>query len=117
MGILQARILNIVAQLVKNPPAMQETWVQSLGWEDLLEKAKVPTPVFWPGEFHGVEKSWTRLGNFQTSLVSQKIKESACNEGDLGLIPELERSPGGGHGNPLQHFCLKNPHEQMSLEY
>ena len=27
-----------VAQLVKNPPAMQETWVQSLGWEDLLEK-------------------------------------------------------------------------------
>jgi len=27
-----------MAQLVKNPPAMQETWVQSLGWEDLLEK-------------------------------------------------------------------------------
>jgi len=29
-----------VAQLVKNPPAMQETWVQSLGWEDTLAKAK-----------------------------------------------------------------------------
>ena len=29
-----------VAQLVKNPPAMQETWFQSLGWEDLLEKGK-----------------------------------------------------------------------------
>ena len=29
------------AQLVKNPPAMWETWVQSLGWEDLLEKGKV----------------------------------------------------------------------------
>ena len=29
-----------VAQLVKNPPAMRETWVQSLGWEDLLEKGK-----------------------------------------------------------------------------
>ena len=29
-----------VAQLVKNPPAMQETWVQSLGWEDPLEKGK-----------------------------------------------------------------------------
>ena len=28
----------LVAQLVKNPPAMQETWVQSLGWEDTLEK-------------------------------------------------------------------------------
>ena len=30
----------LVAQLVKNPPAMQETWVRSLGWEDLLEKGK-----------------------------------------------------------------------------
>ena len=30
----------IVAQLVKNPPAMQETWVRSLGWEDPLEKGK-----------------------------------------------------------------------------
>ena len=29
-----------IAQLVKNPPAMQETWVQSLGWEDPLEKGK-----------------------------------------------------------------------------
>ena len=36
-----------VAQLVKNLPAMWETWVQSLGWEDALEKGKVPTPVFW----------------------------------------------------------------------
>ena len=31
---------SLVAQLVKNPPALQETWVQSLGWEDLLEKGK-----------------------------------------------------------------------------
>ena len=30
--------VSLIAQLVKNPPAMQETWVQSLGWEDLLEK-------------------------------------------------------------------------------
>ena len=34
---------------------MKETWVQSLGWEDPLEKGKaIPTPVFWPGEFHGL---------------------------------------------------------------
>ena len=33
-------------------------------------------------------------------------KESTCNVGDS--IPGLERSPGGGHGNPLQYFCLKN---------
>ena len=37
-------------------------------------------------------------------------KESACNMGDLGLIPGLGRSPGGGHGNPLQYSCLENPH-------
>ena len=36
-------------------------------------------------------------------------KESACNVGDLGSIPGLGRSPGGGHGNPLQNSCLENP--------
>ena len=45
---------SLVAQLVKNPPAMQETWVRSLGWEDPLEKGKWVTPVFWPAEFHGL---------------------------------------------------------------
>jgi len=37
-------------------------------------------------------------------------KESACNAGDLGSVPGLGRSPGGGHGNPLQCSCLENPH-------
>ena len=48
-------------------------------------------------------------------------KESACNEGDLGLIPALGRSPGGGHGPPiffceylLQYSCLENPHGQRT---
>ena len=36
-------------------------------------------------------------------------KESACNAGDLGSIPGLGRSPGGGNGNPLQYSCLENP--------
>ena len=42
-------------------------------------------------------------------------KELACNAGDLGLISELGRSPGGGQGNPLQYSCLENPHGQRSL--
>ena len=42
-------------------------------------------------------------------------KESACNAGDLGLIPGLGRSPGGGLGNLLQYSCLENPHEQRNL--
>ena len=36
-------------------------------------------------------------------------KESACNAGDLGLIPGLGRFPGEGLGNPLQYSCLENP--------
>ena len=36
-------------------------------------------------------------------------KASACNEGDLGSIPGLGRSPGEGNGNPLQYSCLENP--------
>ena len=44
-------------------------------------------------------------------------KESACNAADSGsgLIPRSGRSPGGGHGNPLQYSCLENPHGQRSL--
>ena len=47
--------------------------------------------------------------------VSSAGKQSACNAGDLDLIPELGRSPGGGHGNPLQYSCLGNPHGQRCL--
>ena len=36
-------------------------------------------------------------------------EESACNVGDLVLIPGLGRSPGEGNGNPLQYSCLENP--------
>ena len=42
-------------------------------------------------------------------------KGSACNVGDLGLIPGLGSSHRGGHGNPLQYSCLENPHRQRNL--
>ena len=38
-----------------------------------------------------------------------EVTASACNVGDLGLIPRLGRSPGEGNDNPLQHSCLENP--------
>ena len=47
-----------------------------------------------------------RLVSFYGRLAG---KEFACNEGDLGLIPGLGRSPGEGNGNPLQYSCLENP--------
>ena len=37
-----------------------------------------------------------------------EVKASACNVGDLGLIPGLGRAPGEGNGNPLQYSCLEN---------
>ena len=45
------------------------------------------------------------------------IKNLPANAGDLrdkGLIPGLERSPGGGHGNPLQYSCLENPMDRAA---
>ena len=42
-------------------------------------------------------------------LCGFDVKESACNAGDLGSIPGWGRSPGGGHGDPLQYSCLENP--------
>ena len=36
------------------------------------------------------------------------VKNLPANAGDVGLIPGSGRSPGGGHGNPLQYSCLKN---------
>ena len=58
----------LVAQLVKNLPAMWETWVCSLGWEDLLEKGKAihSSILDWKMDYkvHGVAKSQTWLSNF-----------------------------------------------------
>jgi len=57
---------SLVAQLVKNLPAMRETWVQSLGWEDPLEKemATHSSILAWRITVHGVAKSWTQLSDF-----------------------------------------------------
>ena len=66
------RWASLVAQIVKNLPAIQETWVRFLGQEDPLEKGMAPTPVFLPGEFHG-----------QSSLVGYSpwdLKESDMTE-------------------------------------
>ena len=66
---LQYSWSSLVAQVVKNQPAMQETWVRSLGWEDVLEKGKAThsSILAWRIPWcivHGVAKSRTRLSNF-----------------------------------------------------
>ena len=47
-----------MAQLVKNLPAMWETWAQSLGWEDPLVKGKAAHLIFWPRESHELYSLW-----------------------------------------------------------
>ena len=77
-------------QLVKNLPAVQETpvdsWVGKIHWR----RDRLPTPVF--------------LG-FPAGSAG---KESACNAGDLGLIPGLGRYPGEGNGYALQYSGLES---------
>ena len=66
--------VSLVAQMVKNPPAMWEAWVRSLGWEDPLEKGKATfiqnTPVFWPGDLDMTE----RLSLSQTIVEFVKVE-------------------------------------------
>ena len=52
---------------------------------------------------------------FQVVLVVKTLPTQAGDIKEVGLIPELGRSPGGGNGNPLQYSCLENPHRQRSL--
>ena len=55
---LQYSWTSLVAQLVKNLPTMWEIWVQSLGWKIPWRRERLPTPVFWPGEFRLEYSPW-----------------------------------------------------------
>ena len=81
----------MIAQLVKNLPAMQEnlrfnSWVRKIPWRG----DRLPTPIFL---------------DFPCGSAG---KEFACNVGDLGLVLELGRSPGEGKDYPLQYSGLEN---------
>ena len=82
---------SLVAQLVKNPPARQETWVRSLGWADS------------PGEGIGypVQYSWA-------SLVAQLVKDPPARQDTWIRSLFWEDSPGEGNGYPLQYSGLEN---------
>ena len=95
---------------------MWETWVPSLGWMIPWSRDRLPTPVFWPGEFHGLYSPWGRKVSDTTEQLSLSFftnkmgfpdssvaKESACNAGDPGSIPGSGRSSGEGIGYPLQY--------------
>ena len=121
---------SLVAQLVKNLPAMQETLVQFLGREDSLEKGTathssilgLPWWLRWQ-RIHlqwGRPKfdPWLRKIPWRRERLPTPVflgfpggsagKESTCNVGDLGSIPGLGRSPEEGNSYPLQYSGLEN---------
>ena len=70
---LQYSWASLVAQLVKNPPAMWETWVQSLGWEHPLEKGKATHSTILVCIIHGVTKSRTQLSDFDFQFSTGEV--------------------------------------------
>ena len=99
---------SLVAQVVKCLPTMWETSVQSLGGEDHMDKGMAThSRILAPSQ------KKDRLKEILCGFpCSSDGKASACNAGDLGLIPVLGRSSGEGNGNPLQYSCLENPMDQ-----
>ena len=112
-----------MAQTVKNLPAMQETWVQSLGWEDPLEEdmATHSSILAWripwteePGGLQSMGLQRVRHEDTTERLSTEFLwklssKESACSAADAGLTPGSGRFPGEGNSNPLQYSSPQNP--------
>ena len=78
----------------------QEMWVQSLGWEEIVEKKMATCSSIQPRKFHGQRSPWVCKESDMTELTciikvrvsfpgSSVGKESACNAGDLGSNPGL----------------------------
>ena len=105
---------------MKNLPAIKETQIQFLGWEDPLEKGMAThSSIFawripWTEEPGGLQPLGHKLSDMTDQLTlwgfsgGTDNKESAYNA-DLGLVPGSGRSPGEENGNPLQYSCLENP--------
>ena len=89
---------SLVAQLVKNPPAMQETWVRSLAWEGPLEKGRLPTWVFWPGESHGLSRLRGRCGPRPARLGRSwpEGRDTAYGPATCGVLGHPGGVSGGG---------------------
>ena len=90
---LQYSWASLVAQLVKKPPAMQETWIQSLSWEDPLGKGKA---THSSGEFHGLYSPW----GHKESVMTEQLSLSAL----MGLPHESRHVSAHGWPLPVQHF-------------
>ena len=112
---------SLVVQTVKNLPAMQETWVWSLGREDPLEKWMSTHSSILPREVQGHRSlvGYSLWGHKESDMTEQLFGASpmaqqaenlpAMQETQTTWVWSLVRKiPGGSHGNPLQYSCLEN---------
>ena len=68
---------------------MRETWVQSLGWEDPRRRERLPTPVFWPGEFRGLYSPWAHEESDTTERLSLSLqRQLEAGRGQLCPLAE-----------------------------
>ena len=69
--------------MVKNPPAIREAWVQSLGWEDPLEEEMAPSPVYLPGESPWTEEpgkiQFTGLQRVRHYFATEQQQQHICS--------------------------------------
>ena len=110
---------------------MQNSWIQNTSCNALCYTRALSVLRFWYGAEQGgggldspgtkppwmLRKDWN---SWLTPMFSARgfpggSDKSTCNVGELGSVPGLGRSPGGGHGYPLQYSCLEIPHGQRSL--
>ena len=62
----------------KESACIRETWIQFLGWEDPLEKERLPIPVFWPEEFHELYSPWGHKELEMTEWFSHFYQTEKC---------------------------------------
>ena len=88
---LQYSWTSLVAQMVKNPPVMWETWVQSLGWEDPLEEGKATPPVFLPGESQGQGSlaGYSKWGRKESTQLNTSTRQSQISYNVNRIIQNL----------------------------
>ena len=104
MYLLCTLFLILLHQLYLRSPAIRFQRLETPGLTHPNRKSSMHSIIKW---------KWYRWN--WASLGGSDSKESACHARDLGSVPGLGRSPGGGHGNPLQYSRLENPHGQRSL--
>ena len=140
MGLREVRLVvfssvgaSLVTHMVKNLPAVWETWVWSMCWADPLEEdmrlhsSILAWRIPWTEELGGLQSmglqrvryDWMTKCSYHGGIVQVAlvVKSLAANTGDIEMqVLSLGwEDPGEGNGNPLNYSCLGNLHGQKSL--